>query len=122
MKQCLAEVREEAVEYNVAFQKLDIDAGKKLLAEKDVIIVDIRDLNAYSASHIENARHINDGNVQEFLRSTDKAAPLLVYCYHGNSSQGAAEFFSASGFVEVYSLDGGFESWRTKYPVISPGS
>jgi thiosulfate sulfurtransferase len=42
--------------------------------------------------------------------------PLIVSCYHGNSSQSAAAYLCSQGFTEVYSLDGGFEVWRTTYP------
>ena len=38
--------------------------------------------------------------------------PVLVYCYHGISSQNAAAFLIERGFETVYSLDGGFEAWR----------
>jgi thiosulfate sulfurtransferase len=35
----------------------------------------------------------------------------LVYCYHGHSSQSAAEHFVENGFANVYSLDGGYTAW-----------
>jgi thiosulfate sulfurtransferase len=53
--------------------------------------------------------------MDEFLAVADKAKPLIVYCYHGNSSQGAANYFDGLGFKEVYSVDGGYEAWRSKY-------
>ncbi|MDE0931482.1 MAG: rhodanese-like domain-containing protein, partial [Halioglobus sp.] len=45
----------------------------------------------------------------------DRDQPLLIYCYHGNSSQGAADYFFNQGFEDVYSMDGGYEAWRLKY-------
>ncbi len=33
-------------------------------------------------------------------------------CYHGISSQGAAQYLVNQGFEEVYSVDGGFEAWH----------
>ncbi|MGH8476588.1 MAG: thiosulfate sulfurtransferase GlpE [Methylococcales bacterium] len=103
----------------MTFQTIDIDQGKRLIDEQEATIVDIRDLASYSFAHIENAHHIHNNNVEEFVESADKARPLLVYCYHGHSSLGAGEFFVNTGFLDVYSLDGGFESWRLKYPVIN---
>jgi thiosulfate sulfurtransferase len=50
-----------------------------------------------------------------FLAAADRDQPLLVYCYHGNSSQGAADYFFNQGFEDVYSMDGGYEAWRLKY-------
>lgn len=104
----------------MTFQTIDIDQGGKLIDTTDVNIVDVRDSAAYNSAHIENAQHINDGNVQAFVESTDKSQTLLVYCYHGHTSRGAAAYFARSGFTDVYSLDGGFESWRTKYSVNAP--
>lgn len=40
----------------------------------------------------------------------------MVVCYHGNSSQSAAAYLVSQGFSDVYSLDGGFELWRSTYP------
>ena len=104
----------------MTFQTIDIDRGKRLIDEHDIMIVDVRDSMAFSAGHIEDARHVHDGNVQAFIETADKTRPLLIYCYHGHTSRGAAEYFVNSGFTEVYSLDGGFESWRNKYPVMTP--
>lgn len=103
----------------MTFKTIDIDQGKRLIDEQEVIVVDVRDAASYTTAHIESARHINDSNVAEFVEFTDKIRPLLVYCYHGHTSLGAAEYFIDNGFLDVYSLDGGFESWRLKYPVIS---
>ena len=52
--------------------------------------------------------------VSEF--DTDKNKPLVVYCYHGISSQGAAAYFSEKGFKEVSSMIGGFEGWLSAFP------
>jgi thiosulfate sulfurtransferase len=85
----------------------------------DLTIIDIRDKGSYEQSHISGATHVDNGTVSDFITSTDKTKPLVVCCYHGNSSQGAADYMSAQGFLETYSLDGGFEEWRQKSLFIS---
>ncbi len=41
-------------------------------------------------------------------------------CYHGISSQGAAQYLINQGFDAVYSVDGGFEAWhRQSLPTAS---
>ncbi len=40
----------------------------------------------------------------------------MIYCYHGNSSQGAADWLSEQGFSDVVSLDGGYEVLRQRFP------
>ena len=42
--------------------------------------------------------------------------PVLVMCYHGISSRGAAQFLIGQGFESVYSVDGGFEAWSKTFP------
>ncbi len=96
-------------EISAQHTKEKMDAG-------DASVYDIRDPDSYNASHIPDAVHLNDSNVKDFIASSDKERPLIVYCYHGNSSRGAAGFFAEQGFKEVYSMAGGFESWVHNYP------
>ena len=98
------------------FQEIDIHKVNDMLEQKNVNIVDIRDPASYADGHIPTAFSVNDGNVQEFRENTDKDKPLVVCCYHGISSQGAAAYFSEQGFKEVYSMVGGFEAWQSAYP------
>jgi thiosulfate sulfurtransferase len=92
-------------------------AAKQMIDTRDVTIIDIRDPSSFSAAHVPGALSINSNNVDEFVMQADHDKPLLVFCYHGHSSQGAADFFAGRGFAEVYSVDGGFEEWRVNYPV-----
>ena len=36
---------------------------------------------------------------------------ILIYCYHGNSSKSAANFFVQHGFEKVLSMDEGYVGW-----------
>jgi thiosulfate sulfurtransferase len=82
------------------------------MREKACSLVDIRDPASFASGNIEGSVHISNDNVQQYLSDMDKEKPLIVVCYHGNSSQGAAEFFASQGCREVYSLDGGFVEWQ----------
>ncbi|EEZ42274.1 thiosulfate sulfurtransferase GlpE [Photobacterium damselae subsp. damselae CIP 102761] len=46
------------------------------------------------------------------MDEVDFEQPVIVMCYHGISSQGAAQYLLHQGFEQVYSLEGGFEAWR----------
>ena len=54
-----------------------------------------------------------------FMQQYEFDQPVVVVCYHGNSSQGAAQYLAQQGFEQVYSMDGGFESWRSQLPFVS---
>ena len=86
------------------------------LREQGAVVVDIRDQPTYAAAHITGAQHLDNVNIADFIRAADLDAPLIVACYHGNSSQSAAAYLISQGFSDVYSMDGGFELWRTTYP------
>lgn len=92
-------------------QKLT-DAGAKL--------IDIRDEQSFSAGHIKDAIHLTNAALPQFMAETDFETPVIVCCYHGVSSQQAAQFLIHQGFEEVYSMDGGFEAWRKELPIVTP--
>lgn len=88
-------------------------AGAKLaLEEGKTLFVDVRDPGSFAEAHIPGARYLHDGNVQEFVESADKSAPVIVYCYHGNTSLGGTNYLKEQGFQDVRSMQGGFEEWR----------
>lgn len=99
------------------FQFMNPDELKtRLEADQPAVVVDIRDAGSFAAGSIKGSQVLNNDNVQLFVEQTDKTLPIVVCCYHGNSSQSAAQFLVEQGFNEVYSLQGGFELWKTVCP------
>ena len=93
------------------FKHISVANAQNLPSADNVIFVDIRDRVSFSHGHIENALFLDNTNIDEFIATTDKKTTVVVYCYHGNSSQNAAQFIASQGFATVYSMDGGFEQW-----------
>ena len=96
--------------------EITVADAKERLEKSDAVFIDIRDPDSYAAGHIPQARHVHDGNVEEFIRDADKAKTVIVYCYHGNSSLGGANHLISSGFADVYSMAGGFTDWIARFP------
>lgn len=86
------------------------------LREQGAVLVDVRDAQTYATQHIPDSHHLDNHSIADFIRQADLDKPLVVLCYHGNSSQSAAAYLVGQGFSEVYSMDGGFELWKTKFP------
>lgn len=97
------------------FECINIAQAEQLIAE-GAVVADIRDPQSYQQSHINNAIHLSNGSLHEFIQSADMDAPLIICCYHGFSSQSAAGLLIQQGFDQVYSLDGGFELWQASRP------
>ena len=86
------------------------------LIDKQANIVDIRDAMSFQNSHMQNAVHLSNDNLESYIKEHDSDTPLIVCCDHGNSSKGAAEYLATQGFKEVYSLNGGFTQWQALHP------
>ncbi len=95
------------------YEPISVAAAKALIESRPVQLVDIRDVRAFTEAHIEASINIDNDSLGPFLAQADPQAPLIVCCYHGISSRNAAQFFADQGFSEVYSLEGGFEAWRS---------
>jgi rhodanese-related sulfurtransferase len=94
------------------FTQISTEAARQLIREKSPVILDVRDVNAFSDARIPNAIHVTLSTIKSAARQFAKDTPLLVYCYRGHASRDFAELFSDFGFREVYSLEGGFQAWH----------
>ncbi|WP_313338215.1 thiosulfate sulfurtransferase GlpE [Stutzerimonas nitrititolerans] len=97
------------------FKRIGAEQAQKLRSEGGVI-VDIRDAHSFAEGHIPGSTHLDNHSLPDFIAAADLDQPLIVSCYHGHSSQSAAAYLAHQGFSDVYSLDGGFEGWRTQFP------
>lgn len=104
------------------FKHISVAETVTLQAEAKVVIADIRDEQSFVAGHIDGAYHLTNGSLAGFMQQYGFDRPVVVVCYHGNSSQGAAQYLTQQGFEQVYSMDGGFESWRRQQPFVSDAS
>ena len=95
----------------MSYKCISLDEARALLDNPDTVIVDIRDSQSYEDGNIPESINISDNNIDQFLEKTDRDVSLLVYCYVGNSSKGASEYFVQNGFKTVFSLDGGYEAY-----------
>ncbi|WP_106477443.1 thiosulfate sulfurtransferase GlpE [Phytohalomonas tamaricis] len=101
----------------MAFKHLDIKTLSTWLEEgRSVSLVDIRDPLSFANGHIAGSCHLDNTSVAEFVDNTSAEQPVVVVCYHGNSSQQAAAWLDGQGFEHVYSLDGGFTAWQAVHP------
>lgn len=93
------------------YKRISVKEAKDILKKKESVLLDIRAHEDFEKSHDPQAFHLSSENLSSFVNSMDKETPLLVMCYHGNSSQQAAHYLIIKEFVEVYSVDGGYEAW-----------
>ncbi|MBD1581548.1 thiosulfate sulfurtransferase GlpE [Pseudoalteromonas sp. JBTF-M23] len=100
----------------MSMKHISVAQTKELLGRDDVVIADIRDENSFAQGHIPGSEHLSNANIAHFMQEKEFDQPIIVVCYHGISSQGAANYLIEQGFEDVYSMDGGFTQWASELP------
>ncbi len=94
------------------YQEISPKQAMDLLQDKEPMLLDARDATSYKDGHIEGAMLVHDGLLEQIVRKRAHGTPVIIYCYHGNSSKDLAELIANFGYKEVYSVQGGFVEWR----------
>jgi glyoxylase-like metal-dependent hydrolase (beta-lactamase superfamily II)/rhodanese-related sulfurtransferase len=98
----------------VPFMSLD---GLKALAEAhhpDLIVLDVRERDAYEEGHVPGARLLPRGQLELRVNEElpDPTRRVVTVCEFGRISTLAAATLRELGFMRVVALDGGMKAWR----------
>ena len=94
------------------YQEITPVIAQQLIESKDVVLLDQRDAHSYKEGHVEGAMLAHDDLTSALIRKKQIDKPVVIYCYHGNSSKDLAALFGNFGFKEVYSVAGGYTAWK----------
>jgi glyoxylase-like metal-dependent hydrolase (beta-lactamase superfamily II)/rhodanese-related sulfurtransferase len=89
---------------------------------RDLVILDIREKDAFDAGHVPGAVHLPRGQLELRVNSDlpDPTARILTYCEFGKISTLAAATLRELGYGRAVALDGGMKAWReAEYPLES---
>jgi rhodanese-related sulfurtransferase len=101
-------------------------ANLKALTEgpaPDLIVLDVRERDAYESGHVPGARLLPRGQLELRVNEElpDPTRRIVVVCEFGRISTLAAATLRDLGFRHVVALDGGMKAWRDAgYPLV-PG-
>jgi glyoxylase-like metal-dependent hydrolase (beta-lactamase superfamily II)/rhodanese-related sulfurtransferase len=98
----------------VAFMSL-AELKAHLESQRDAMVVlDVRERDAFEAGHIPGARLIPRGQLELRVNEelTDPTQRILAYCEFGRISILAAATLRQMGFQGAVALDGGMRAWR----------
>jgi glyoxylase-like metal-dependent hydrolase (beta-lactamase superfamily II) len=98
--------------------KARIDAGAA-----DLVVLDVRERDAYEAGHVPGARLLPRGQLELRVNEElpDPTLRILTCCEFGRVSTLAAATLRALGFQRAVALDGGMKAWREAGYPVSPG-
>lgn len=92
-------------------RSIPVHEAVQLANQKNALFIDIRSADHFKAGHIAQSRHMPVADFAGKHGSLPKDKPLIVVCERGRTSLGAAGQLRKQGFPEVYSLEGGLQSW-----------
>ncbi|WP_048756240.1 thiosulfate sulfurtransferase GlpE [Raoultella ornithinolytica] len=98
------------------FECINVEEAHQKLHQAKAVLVDIRDPQSFAMGHMPGAFHLTNDTLGAFMRDNDVDTAVMVMCYHGNSSKGAAQYLLQQGYDKVYSVDGGFDAWHRHFP------
>ncbi len=79
---------------------------------KSVLIVDIREPSEYAREHIPGSRNVPLSKLNKTDFSTEKNKMAIFHCRLGNRTRSAQIALLATGFKEIYCMEGGIEQWK----------
>ncbi|MGA9225948.1 MAG: sulfurtransferase TusA family protein [Mesobacillus sp.] len=88
------------------------DVIKKLEANENVVVLDVREPAEYAFGHIPNAVSIPFGELESRVSELDKTKTFLVVCRTGNRSDMASQTLSSNGFENVWNVVPGMSDWN----------
>ena len=111
----------EEHQHEETFERITVEELKPLVDAKKVVLIDVRSMEQYSASHIPGALHIPVARVEGEVPYLPKGKLVVTYCTcpAEESSGIAATILTRSG-LEAKALQGGLDAWtRLGYPIAS---
>ena len=74
------------------FECINVEEAHQKMHQQTAVLVDIRDPQSYAMGHTPGAFHLTNDTLGAFMRDNDFDTAVMVMCYHGNSSKGAAQY------------------------------
>ena len=117
----VAQMLDEAAR-RIAFMSMEELRDRVGAANGGVVVLDIRERDAYDAGHVPGARHVPRGQLELRIDQTlpDPTVRVVTCCEFGKISTLAADTLRTMGYVRAVALDGGMKAWRDAgYPMES---
>lgn len=103
----------------VPFMAMDELRQRVTAGANDLIVLDVRERDAYEAGHIPTAQNLPRGVLELRVNEAlpDPTVRIVTYCEFGKISTLAAATLRQMGFTRAVALDGGMKAWTEKgYP------
>src|SRR5579863_8955202 len=109
---------------NVPFMSLAELRTRSESGGGELLILDVRERDAYESGHIAGARHLPRGQLELRVNQElpDPTVRIVAYCEFGRISTLATATLRQMGYLRAVALDGGMQAWREAGYAIRSGA
>ncbi len=88
-----------------------VDLKRKLDANEDFVLLDVREQFEYDICSIPGSRLIPLGELPSRMSELDSADEIVLHCKMGGRSAKALRLLQEAGFAKLTNVEGGIEAW-----------
>ena len=96
------------------FENVNVQGFSELIADTNVVILDVRTASEFAEGHIEGAINIDQAE-SDFIEKAKSTLPIdkkiAIYCRSGRRSANAAGRLAVEGY-QCVNLKGGILAWK----------
>ena len=103
------------------FENADVNEFAELVADTNVVVLDVRTAAEFAEGHLERAINIDyhqSDFVEKAMATLPKDRRIAVYCRSGRRSAGAAGKLGDEGY-KLVNLKGGIIAWKEAGMLVS---
>ncbi len=102
-------------------KEIDTRVAIQLINQQEAVILDVRDDSEFAAGHLPNSKHIPSEKIEERWVELQKfkEKPIVMIYRSGIRSNHPSLILKKNGFVQVFNLMGGIDTWkRANLPIV----
>jgi glyoxylase-like metal-dependent hydrolase (beta-lactamase superfamily II)/rhodanese-related sulfurtransferase len=94
------------------------ELARRLDAERDLVVLDVREPSEWAEGHVPGARHVPMREVTRRIAEVPRDRPVAIMCAGGARSSLVASVLRAHGHTDLVNVWGGMTAWtQTGLPV-----
>jgi len=96
-------------------REVSVDETRERLKANDrVRLIDVREDNEWEPGRAAGSTHLGKGIIERDIEEKvpDKSTEVILYCGGGFRSALAADVLQQMGYTNVYSMAGGWKTWK----------
>ncbi|TXI19779.1 MAG: rhodanese-like domain-containing protein [Nitrosomonas sp.] len=102
-------------------KEIDARVAVQLINQQNALVLDVRDDSEFAVGHLPNSKHIPSEKIEERWVEIEKfkEKPIVMIYRSGIRSNQPSLILKKNGFVQVFNLMGGIDSWkRANLPLV----